>query len=76
MITPAETRVFHLIAETGKAVRVEPKSKAYSWTWQINGTPKSGPVDSLIRKGVLTVTGDKSKAILSAKGRDILRRAA
>lgn len=76
MITAAETRVLHLIATHGKAVRVDPKGPAYSWTWRIAGEPKSGPVDSLIRKGVLTVTKDKSSAILSQKGKEIMREAA
>ena len=37
MNTHAETRVLRLIAEHGNPVRVEPASKALSWTWQING---------------------------------------
>jgi hypothetical protein len=69
MITPAESRVLNLIAAHGKAKRVEPKGPAYSWTWQIAGTPKSGPVDSLIRKGFVQVTKDRSQAILSEKGK-------
>ena len=74
MITPAETRVLRLIAEHGNPVRVEPASKALSWTWQINGVPKSGPVDSLIRKGVLQVAKDKTQAILSARGREVFNQ--
>lgn len=70
-ITPAEARVLDLIHTTGPAHRVHPGHSAYCW--HVNGRPMSGPVDGLIRKGMLSLTEDKSQARISPRGRTIVQ---
>ena len=77
MLSDAQLRTLRLVAEHGKAIRVEPKTKATLWTWQIDGKPMSGTVDRLLHPiKALELSADKSTATLSPKGRAILKEAA
>lgn len=77
MLSEAQLRALRLIAHHGKAVRVEPRTKANQWTWNIDGKPMSGLVDRLLHPiKALELSADKSTAALSQKGRAILREAA
>lgn len=77
MLSEAQLRALRLIAEHGKAERHEPVSRAASWTWRINGKPMSGLVDRLLHPiKALELTEDRTTAVLSPKGRAILKEAA
>lgn len=68
-ITPAESRILHLISSHGKADR--DLSNPSLWSWKVNGEARkamSRPVDSLIRKGFLAVSEDRSTATLTTLG--------
>lgn len=71
-LTPAESRILSLIAQYGQTER--DLSKPY-YVWTLQGQARkamSRPVDSLINKGFLQLSSDKSTATLSAKGRDAI----
>lgn len=73
-LTPAESRILSLIADIGKAER--DLSKPY-YVWTLQGQARkamSRPVDSLLNKGFLQLSSDKSTATLSAKGRGIIEQ--
>jgi len=73
-VTSSMRRCLALVRENGEAVRVWYGTGQHEWSWRVNGTPVSYPVDRCIRAGLVEVEG-RDRAVLSPLGRRVLASA-
>jgi hypothetical protein len=73
-LTDSMRRCLLLLDRYGEALRVWSGSRGYQWSWRINGTPMSYPVERCIRAGLLDLAS-QDRVVLSPLGKRVLGKA-
>jgi hypothetical protein len=71
-LTRSMRRCLILLDRSGEAVRVWSGKRGHEWSWRINNTPMTQPVDRCLRAGLLDIPS-RDRVVLSPLGQRVLR---